>query len=96
MEIEYLYKNFYFRGLLVKSNVSNLNQHTDPSCSFNDDYELLSCRILKILQQNEGKILLDTFFSHMSDLPRTIVEEQISTMILEGLVYTNLGMIFQV
>ena len=53
--------------------------------------EDVSQRILTLLSTEKSGILLETFYSKLSDLDRRSVEEQVSALMLEGIIYANQG-----
>jgi hypothetical protein len=96
LEIEYLYRNVYFPNILTGQNDSISVDHT--SCTRLVDQahgnlaaKDISQRILSLLSTEKSGILLEAFYSKLSDLDRNSVEEQVSALTLEGLVYTNQG-----
>jgi hypothetical protein len=107
LEIESLYRNVYFSNILTAQNDSNSVNHAPGANSLVPEAPLIdknlaalhenlaatdiSQRILSLLSTEKSGILLETFYSRLSDLDRDSVEEQVSMLTLEGLIYTNQG-----
>jgi hypothetical protein len=103
LEIEYLYRHVYFPNIWRDhDDIVNVNHkpfpiylesqvQVPPASHENLAATDVSQRILSILSTERTGILLETFYIKLSDLNRHLVEEQVSLLTLEGLVYTNQG-----
>lgn len=94
LETEQLYRTSHFSGYFSKMN-------SDCNADY-DSYKLnavepmgdFSQRILDIVGASQSGILIEDFYHILSDVDRLSVEEQVSILTLEGLVYTNHGKLF--
>jgi hypothetical protein len=98
LEIEYLYSNVYFPNILAaQSGPSSMIYSSNslvgeaPMIDENLAATDLSRRILSILSTEKTGIPLATFYCKLSDVDRCLVEEQVSSLTLDGLIYTNQG-----
>jgi hypothetical protein len=100
LEIEYLYRTVYFSNTMTVQSDSLSVIHkpsTNPlvseasSADGNLAASDLSQRILSLLSTEKTGMLLATFYYKLGDLDRYSVEEQVSLLTLDGLIYMNQG-----
>ena len=91
LTIEYLYKMSYF----LQSFSTDHSHHAanDPATaeSMIVSADEISQRILALLSHAPAGVGIEEFYLEMGDVERASVEEQVSVLTLEGLVYTNHG-----
>ena len=93
LDTEQLYKRIYFSGYFPTNEADSVHD-SDSRPNVSNISDEISRRILDILRAAKTGAVLQDLYEKMNDFDRQSVEEQVSSMTLEGLVYTNHGKLY--